>query len=122
MALQPADLGRHVGGIEHDPGRGADALGRHALDLGLGAPVHPDDAGRQRLPVPVDRDAAVELAGDAERPDRLGRAAGRVEGAGDRRAERLLPEPRILLGPARAREGRPVGDRRLAPQAAARRR
>ena len=48
VALQPAGLGRHVGGVQDDAGRALHPRRRQARDLGLGAPVHPDEAGPER--------------------------------------------------------------------------
>ena len=117
MPLQPADLGRHVAGIQHQAGSRPHHRRRHIGDLRLGAPVHPDQAGRDRLALAVDREAAIELAADAERGDLRRAYAGLRQGAGDGRAERMFPQPRILFRPAVTREVRPVGHGRFAADA-----
>ena len=71
MPLQPADLRRHMAGIEDDARARPDERGRHIRDLLLGPAIHPDQAGRERAAVGIDGDAAVELAADAERRDLL---------------------------------------------------
>jgi hypothetical protein len=114
MSLQPADLRRHVAGVEHDAGARPDQRGRHILDLLLGPAIHPDEAGCQRAALAVDGDAAVELPADTERADLPGRDAGLAERAGDGRPDRPFPESGILLRRARTQELDAIGCCRLA--------
>ena len=109
MPRHPADLRRHVGGVEHQPGTAADQVGIDAGDLGLRAAVHPDDARRERLAVVVDRHAAVELARDGDAFDVSGLEAGGGERPRNGRLQRAQPQARILLGPARRGKVRLIG-------------
>ena len=117
VALQPAGLGRHVRGVQDDAGRVLHPLRRQARDLGLGAPVHPDDAGPERLALPVDGEAAVELAADAERPDRARRLTGGRRARGRWSAPAPPPTAADPAPPSPA--GETTGDRRSRPRPAA---
>ena len=91
------------------------SAGRPAT-LRLGPPVHPDDAGAEWSALAVDGDAAVELAADAKRADRRGDCPAASKRAADGRRQRLLPQPRVLLRPARPRKRGLISAGRLAPQ------
>ena len=88
VPLQPADLRRHMAGIEDDARACPDERGRHIRDLRLGPAIHPDEAGRERLAAGIDGNAAVELAADAERRDLLRRSARARPARGRSSAER----------------------------------
>ena len=72
--------------------------------------------GAERSAAGVDRDAAVELAGDRDALDVPGRNTGGSERARDGRLQRAQPQARILLGPARSGKIRLVRHARLAAQ------
>src|SRR5262249_40309119 len=79
--------------------------------LAHGAAVLPDQRRMHRLAARTDRDATVELAGDRDRRDRLAAQPRRGQRAGDRRSQRRLPRPRILLGALRRRMLRRIAHR-----------
>ena len=102
VTLEPAHLRRHVSSVERDPGDAPKRVGGNDVRLGPGTPVHPDQARGERAAVVADREAAVELAGDAQRVNVSGRQAGGGERLGDGGGECVLPQRRRLIGPAGA--------------------
>jgi hypothetical protein len=61
-----------------------DGIGIDAIDLGT--PVHPDETRVERRSLPIDGDATIELAGEAQRLDIVRLASGRLQGAVNSRA------------------------------------
>src|SRR5262249_58949919 len=68
MALQPADLGGHVAGIEDEATPLHDDTGLDTGDFRAGPPLHPGEAVAQRLALLIDGNATIELARDGECP------------------------------------------------------
>ena len=62
---EPQHLGRHVRGVQVQAGESADLGGVDGVTkracLARGAPVEPDDGGRERLAVRVHGDEAIDL-------------------------------------------------------------
>ena len=86
------------------------SAGGNALELGAGAPVHPDEAGAQ-VPAPLASTGrqpsswpAMPSAPTSPASSLASASASAIAG---RRA--VEPEPGILLGPERLREGRLIG-------------
>ncbi len=103
IALQPTDLGGHVGGIAGHAGQAPQPVFVDDPGLGLGAAVHPNQAGAERPTARVDRQAAIQLPGDAQGPDLAGGHLGVFECLADGGAQGSLPQLRVLFGPSRPR-------------------
>jgi hypothetical protein len=103
VVFQPADLGCHVAGIAGNAGQVPQTRFLDHLGLGLGAAIHPDQAGAERPFPGVHGKATVQLTGDAQCADLAWGDLGVDEGLADRRAQGPLPQPRRLLGPSRSR-------------------
>lgn len=116
LALEPANLGRHVAGIESEPGLFAQAALGDDGRIRRRAPVHPDETRTERLSGGIHGDAAVELAGNAESGDLILGDTGLGERLGDGRADRGTPQRRILFGPAGTGIVRFIRPRRFAQE------
>ena len=105
-----------MAGITRDAGSFTQPVRGDSRCFRLGATVHPDQAGGKRPSVAAGRDAAIELAGDAESRDLVFWNPGAGERLGDGRADRGIPQRRILLGPARTGIVRFIGSRGFAKE------
>ncbi|QEX19652.1 hypothetical protein FRZ44_49670 [Hypericibacter terrae] len=76
-----------------------------AVQRGVGAPVHPDESRVKKVTLGVHRYAAIELSGNAKGRDVAGLAPHSSQRVSNGGPESILPEPRILFGPAGPREG-----------------
>ncbi len=100
---EPEDLRSDVRGVEVQPGDAADLRPIQPIeraDLCRGSPVEPDDRGKERLAVRVDRDKPVDLGRQSECSDVARRDGALAEQGTDDVPQGRSPIGDVLLCPA----------------------